>query len=252
MIERRICIFGATSAIAQAIVHELAKTDPAVARTEHVLVGSSAQRLGVVEADLTARYACPVATYVADLSVEGAGAELAGRIWSERGPLDTVIVAHGILGDQLAAETSAAITARILRVNFLSYVEILTPLASLMAGRSRGSIIVLSSVAGDRGRRSNYVYGAAKAGVTAFTQGLRNRYFSHGVRILTVKPGMISTPMTAHLPKTPLFSTPEKVAQDVSRALRAGKDVIYTPFYWRWIMLIIRVIPERVFKKMKL
>ncbi|MEL7234405.1 MAG: SDR family NAD(P)-dependent oxidoreductase, partial [Chloroflexota bacterium] len=116
----------------------------------------------------------------------------------------------------------------------------------------RGVIAVISSVAGDRGRGSNYVYGTAMAAKTTFLSGLRNRLAKSGVQVVTVKPGFVDTPMTANIPKNALFASPAKVGKDIYTGLKKGHDVIYTPFFWRYIMWIIRLIPEPIFKRLSL
>jgi decaprenylphospho-beta-D-erythro-pentofuranosid-2-ulose 2-reductase len=121
-----------------------------------------------------------------------------------------------------------------------------------MKQNETGTIAVISSVAGDRGRKSNYVYGSAKGGLTIFLQGLRNALSGSGVHVLTIKPGFVDTPMTNDFTKGLLWAKPEKVAKDIKRAIDKKKNIIYTPWFWRWIMLIIRLIPESVFKKMNL
>ncbi|MCG8081658.1 MAG: SDR family NAD(P)-dependent oxidoreductase, partial [Candidatus Thiodiazotropha taylori] len=137
-------------------------------------------------------------------------------------------------------------------VNALTTISLLTNLANYFEAQQRGSIVVISSVAGDRGRQSNYVYGAAKGAVTIFLQGLRNRLTKSGVNVLTVKPGFVDTPMTADFPKGALWASSEKVAQDINKAIDAQKSVAYVPWFWRYIMLIIKSIPEMVFKKLSL
>jgi short-subunit dehydrogenase len=126
--------------------------------------------------------------------------------------------------------------------------------ANYLEERGRGYIAAVSSVAGDRGRQSNYTYGASKAGLSAYLQGLRNRLHPAGVHVLTVKPGFVDTPMTHGLvnPDSPLVASPEQVAADVDLAIRKRKDVIYTRWFWRAVMLVIGSIPERVFKRLKL
>jgi short-subunit dehydrogenase len=121
-----------------------------------------------------------------------------------------------------------------------------------MEQRRQGNITVISSVAGDRGRGSNYNYGAAKAGLSAYLQGLRNRLAASGVSVTTIKPGFVDTPMTAHLKKSPLFASPEYVGQRLVRAADRGEAVVYTPWYWRLIMGIIIHIPECIFKRLSL
>jgi len=138
-------------------------------------------------------------------------------------------------------------------INFLSVVSLLTPIANRFEENKRGTIAVISSVAGDRGRQSNYVYGAAKSGLDAFLQGLRNRRSKADVHVLTIKPGFVDTPMTAHIPERgPLWAQPEDVAKGIVSAIEKQKYVVYLPRFWSLIMLIIRSIPERIFKKLSL
>ena len=139
-----------------------------------------------------------------------------------------------------------------LNVNFSSTVSLLTRLATIFEKQKSGTIAVITSVAADRGRKTLYVYGAAKAGLSSFTDGLRGRLHSHGVQVLNIKPGIIDTPMTEGLKKGLLSSTPRKVARDVFQAVRRKKDILYTPGRWRLIMFIIRHIPERIFKKLNI
>ena len=156
-----------------------------------------------------------------------------------------------IFPSQAEAQADVAIARQTIDVNFTSAVSLLTIIANDFESRRRGFICVFSSVAGDRGRQSNYVYGSAKSGLSAYVQGLRNRLFRHGVTVLTVKPGFVDTGMTWGLPGMFLVASPEKVARDVYRAVRRRASVIYTPFFWRFIMLIIKCMPEFVFKRMK-
>ena len=139
-----------------------------------------------------------------------------------------------------------------MQVNYGSAVDLLEPIAAQMERRGAGFIVVVSSVAGDRGRQSNYHYGAAKGALSLYTQGLRNRLFKAGVTVLTVKPGFVDTAMTWGLPGLFLVASPRRVARDITRALRRRRSVIYTPGFWRGIMFMIRSIPEPVFKRMKL
>ena len=131
-------------------------------------------------------------------------------------------------------------------------VSFLTPVANYFEKLQKGTIAVGSSVAGDRGRQSNYLYGTAKGAKTIFLQGLRNRLTKSGVQVLTIKPGFVDTPMTAHIEKGPLFVDPEVIAQGIMKAIKNKRDVVYLPFFWRWIMLIIKLIPEKIFKRLSL
>ena len=140
----------------------------------------------------------------------------------------------------------------ILRTNFLSAVSLITWLANYFEASKQGTLAVISSVAGDRGRKSNYVYGASKGALNIFLDGVRNRIDRAGVNVLTIRPGFVDTPMTAHIPKGPLFASPAQVAEGILAAVERRKDVVYLPGFWRPIMFLIRNIPERVFKKMNL
>jgi short-subunit dehydrogenase len=168
------------------------------------------------------------------------------------GEIDAALIAHGDLPEQKECERSWTDTERAFTTNLLSPLACLTWLANYFETRGKGNITVISSVAGDRGRQSNYVYGAAKGGLSTFLQGLRNRLAPKGVSVTTVKPGFIDTPMTAHIKKGPLFASPEAVGKRVHQAMLKGEAVVYTPFFWRFIMLIILHIPEFIFKRMKL
>jgi len=240
---RRVLILGATSAIAQEIGRAFARRGASL-----FLVGRNPERLQAVAEDLRTRGAAAVETEVLDLDDRSRHAELL----EHADPLEVVVLAHGVLGDpgQTGREPGAA--ERVLETNLVGPVSLLTLAAQRMEARQAGCIVALSSVSGDRGRGKNAVYGASKAGLTAFLSGLRNRLFRSGVRVVTVKPGLVDTPMTAHLPRSPLFASPARVASDVVRAVEHGGDVVYSPWWWRWVMLVIRLIPERVFKRLSL
>ena len=166
--------------------------------------------------------------------------------------MDAVLIAHGTLPEQRACEADWQLAREALLVNGLSPVLLAQQVAAKMAAQQGGVLAVISSVAGDRGRQSNYIYGAAKGGLSVFLQGLRNRYFAQGVKVLTVKPGFVDTPMTAAFAKGPLWASADGVAGDILAAMARGRDVLYTPWFWRAIMWIIRSIPERVFKRLSL
>jgi short-subunit dehydrogenase len=166
---------------------------------------------------------------------------------------DVVICVFGYLGDQQMAQSNWQEASRILHTNYTGAVSILNVVAEDMAARQSGVIIGISSVAGDRGRMSNYLYGSAKAGFTAYLSGLRNRLFHTGVHVMSVQPGFVNTRMTENLTLPPLLTAqPEEVAKDIFKAAAAKKNVIYTKWFWRYIMFIIRNIPEFIFKKLKL
>ncbi len=166
---------------------------------------------------------------------------------------DGVLVAFGYLGDQPRAQEDFAEARRIIDTNFLGAVSILEIVAQDFARRGHGFMMGLSSVAGERGRQSNYIYGAAKGALSIYLSGLRNRLHKHGVRVITVLPGFVRTKMTEHLDlPEKLMAESEEVADDIYTAYKKGKDIIYTKWLWRWIMAIIKAIPEAVFKRLKL
>ena len=243
-----ILVFGATSAIAQETARLFAAAGDAL-----YLVARNAERLNVVADDLRVRGARQAETEGLDANDTDAHEGLVRRAEEALGGLDTVLVAHGTLGDQAASEADFAAAEAELRTNFLSVVSLLTHVANRFERQRRGRIAVISSVAGDRGRKSNYVYGTAKGALTIFLQGLRNRLHAAGVQVTTIKPGFVDTPMTAHIAdKGPLFATPQQVARGIHRAIEQGRDVVYVPWFWWGIMTVIRAIPETVFKRLSL
>jgi short-subunit dehydrogenase len=168
------------------------------------------------------------------------------------GKIDLALIAHGVLGDQQAAEADFEIAAALLHTNFISTVSLLTWLGNYFQAQHGGTLAVVSSVAGDRGRKSNYVYGASKGALNIFLEGLRNRIDRDGVQVLTIKPGFVATPMTAHVAHNALFATPDQVARGILKAIDRRRDVAYLPWFWVWIMLLVRAIPGSRFKKMNM
>jgi short-subunit dehydrogenase len=166
--------------------------------------------------------------------------------------MDVVLIAHGTLPDQKACEASFEHTRREFETNALSVMSLLTHVANYFEREKRGTIAVIASVAGDRGRQSNYVYGTAKGAVSLFMQGLRNRLAPAGVHVLTIKPGFVDTPMTSEFKKGLLWAQPDRVARDIQRAIEKKKDIAYVPPFWRYIMWVIGAIPEFVFKRLRL
>lgn len=243
----RVAIIGASSALA----HETAKC---FARdgADFFLVGRSADKLQVVADDLKVRGARSTETFTLDLNELDRHEELLRQAVETLGGLDLLLIAHGTLGDQRKAELSVAETLQELHTNALSVISLLTLSANYFEEQKRGCIAVISSVAGDRGRQTNYVYGTAKAMVSTFLQGLRNRLSKSGVAVITIKPGSVATPMTAHMKQGLLFAQPRAVGEAIYEAIKKRKDVVYVPGYWQVIMLIIKAIPERIFKRLSL
>jgi decaprenylphospho-beta-D-erythro-pentofuranosid-2-ulose 2-reductase len=244
---KKILVLGATSGIAEATCRIWAAQGASL-----FLVGRNQQKLDAIAADLKTRGASYIDTAVADLDdTDQHPALLAHAINSLTG-MDIAYLAHGILGDQAEAEQSFNTAAQILHTNFMAPVSLLTWLANFCVQRRSGTLAVISSVAGDRGRKSNYVYGSSKAGLSAFLGGLRNRVDREGVTVLTIKPGPTRTAMTAGMPKSEKFASVESVAASIVKAIDSRKHVLYVPFQWQPIMFIIRNIPETIFKKLNL
>lgn len=244
---KRILVVGATSGIAEACIRLWAN------RGDHLfLVGRNAGRLAAVAADAGTRGAASVSTAVADLDRTEHHADLLAHAINSLGGLDVAYVALGVLGEQPKAERNFHDAAQIIHTNYTAPVSLLTWLANYCAQRHAGTLAVLSSVAGDRGRKSNYVYGSSKAGLTAFVDGLRNRIDREGVRVMTIKPGPVKTSMTEGMKGQERFADVNKVAATIVKAIDRGDDVVYVPGQWRVIMAVIRAIPERMFKKLNL
>ncbi|WP_018971568.1 SDR family oxidoreductase [Rudaea cellulosilytica] len=245
---KKILIIGATSAIAEVTARIFAARGEAL-----FLVARNAERLQAIKADLDVRGAVRTATATLDVADVAAQQAIIDQAERELGGLDIVLIAHGTLSDQGECEKSVAALRREFEVNALSTMALLTILANTFEARRTGTLAVISSVAGDRGRQSNYVYGAAKAAVTAFLSGLRQRLAKSNVDVLTIKPGFVDTPMTANVAnKGALWAKPDAVAAGIVRAIDKRRNVVYLPGFWALIMLVIKHIPEAIFKKLKL
>lgn len=241
---KTILIVGAYSAIAE----ETAKLYAAQGH-RLVLWGRSIERLKSVKQNLQVLGATEVLIFDVDLDECSEHASLFQKTLKKVGNVDIALVAHGTLPNQKAIESEFKEIEAALHTNFISYVSLLTEFANYFENRKQGTIAAITSVAGDRGRRSNYIYGAAKAGASAFVDGLRGRLAEAGVHVLNIKPGMVDTPMTSHLKKGLLFAKPKAVASGIVTAIVKKKNTVYLPGYWRLILFIIRSIPEFIFKK---
>ncbi|NDC63959.1 MAG: SDR family oxidoreductase [Planctomycetia bacterium] len=243
-----VLVIGATSGIARACVAAYA------ARGARLLLTSRDRaEADRIAADATVRGAAAadaIAFDPADLASHRRFIEqVAGMV--PGGP-SVILIAYGTMEPQAEAQGDPAACARQILVNLTSVVVLGEALLPRL--RPGGTLAVISSVAGDRGRQSNYLYGCTKAGLSAWLQGLRNRAFREGRHVLTIKPGFVATPMTRGLLKegSPLVAQPETVARDILRAIDRGRDVVYTPWFWRPVMALIRSIPESVFKRLRL
>jgi short-subunit dehydrogenase len=245
---QRVVVFGAASGIAQAVVRRLA-----AAGAELFLVARSADKLAAVAADARVRGARAVHVEQLDLDDAAAFPGLLDRIFAALGSVDLALLAQGLLATSDACEASLADTERLLTTDFTAPALLSQAIALRLAAAGQGgTLAALCSVAGDRGRQSNYAYGAAKGGLAVFLSGLRNRMSPQGVHVLTVKPGFVDTEMTEAIPKTPLFASADQVASDLLRAVAARADELYTPGFWRLVMAVVRAVPEPLFKRLRL
>jgi len=244
---KRILVIGATSAIAQATARLWA------AQGHHLyLLARDPGRLAAVADDLRVRGAAHVDVAVLDVTSMNTHSAVVNKAVDSMGTVDIALIAHGVLPEQSRCEREPEAMLDTLHVNALSVMSLAGLLAERMEAQRSGVLAVLGSVAGDRGRKSNYVYGSAKAAVGTFLQGLRNRMHSIGVSVVTIKPGFVDTPMTAGFRKGPLWASAHQVASGIVRAVDRRVEVAYLPWFWGPMMLAIRLIPESIFKRMHL
>lgn len=244
---KKILIIGATSAIAEATCRLFSANNDQL-----YLLARDTQRLETIAKDLDIRGASAVEYKTLDVTDEASiEPALAEAISSMQG-IDVALIAHGSLPDQASCEKNYDTCLKELNINMISTIHILTELANTFENQGHGTIVAISSVAGDRGRQSNYVYGAAKGAVSIFMQGLRNRLSKSNVDVINIKPGFVDTPMTADFDKGALWAKPEDIAKGIIKAIEKRKNDVYLPSFWRLIMLIIKSIPEPIFKKLKL
>lgn len=244
---KNIIIIGATSAIAE----HCARRWLADGASGLVLVGRDQVRLERVAADLRVRSpAASVDVMVADFQDPAAIACTVDTLLA-RASTDVVLIAHGMLPDTAACQADLALCREALEINAISPALYAEAFATGMARAGRGTLAVIGSVAGDRGRKSNYIYGAAKGLIDVFVQGLQHRLVNTGVRVVLIKPGPTATPMTAHMQSQGAKLAPvEDVARDIVAAIERGQSVAYVPGKWRLIMLVIRNLPRFIFNKM--
>jgi short-subunit dehydrogenase len=245
---KRVVILGALSAVAIAVARRYAAAGASLA-----LAARRADELEVLSADLRARGAANVTTFAIDLALAPDPAASFEQISATLGGVDVVVLAYGALTDQDRALTDLSYARDQIGVNFTSAALWSLAAATRLEAQDSGALVVIGSVAGDRGRQSNFVYGAAKAGLATLVQGLAHRLAAGKARAVIVKPGFIDTPMTAHLPKGgPLWSKPDAIAGVIVKAAEGGGPVVYAPWFWRFILLIIRLVPAPIFHKTKL
>lgn len=239
-------ILGATSSMARAFARKAAASGAAV-----LLAGRDQADLALLAQDCTLRGARLAEALAFDARLPEGFAALIARLAREEGRLNAAVFV-GSMPPQSAIDADPALIDGTVTDSFTGPARFLQMFAPLAEARGGGTVVGVGSIAGDRGRIGNYVYGAAKAGFHTYLSGLRNRLTRAGGHVVTVKPGFVDTSMTWGIPGMFLVAAPEAVADDIWKAVTKRKNVIYTPFFWRWIMLIIRHIPEFIFKKMKI
>ena len=243
-----LLVLGAGSRIAQEVCERFAARGVGL-----ILAARNEDELRRLADHYRARHEVPVATVAFDATdFEGHDA-FWQAVLDQHEEIEAALLAFGTLGDADGDRHDPAGALQTLQVNLDGAVSLLTRVADYLERRGDGVIAVIGSPAGDRGRQSNYVYGAAKAGLAVFAQGLRNRLAPTGVHVLTIKPGFVATPMTAgmDLPRL-LTASPRRVARDIEQAMRKRRDVIYTPWFWRWILRLVRAVPEGRFKRLRM
>lgn len=242
-----VLILGATSAIARAVAHELAQQDYPL-----FLAGRDLPEMRRIAQDIQVRFGVTAECGPFDAEAFETHLPFLKAVIEKMHGLHGVVYACGDLGDAAKASADFNEAHRIIDRNFTGAVSILTHSANYLSKLGSGFIVGISSVAGDRGRQSNYIYGSAKGALSIFLQGLRNRLMPFHVHVMTVKPGFVDTAMTYGKPGMFLVASPEMVGKKIIHALHRRRDIVYTPWFWRWIMAIIKGVPETVFKRLKL
>lgn len=242
---RTVLVLGASSTIAQETVRKLAAKNMNL-----LLTARKTEALEPLKSDLQIRHDVAITLKQFDALDFDNHEAFFSELVEESGGIDGVLLMYGAMGDQKEAEHSFEITRNMIDVNYTSAVSILNIAANYFEQKQRGFICAVSSVAGDRGRKSNYIYGSTKAGLSVYMQGLRNRLHQSGVKVLTIKPGMVDTKMTYGVVEdSPLLASPQKVAHDITKGIVKRREVVYTPWFWFVIMLVIKLIPEKLFKR---
>ncbi|HEX3622170.1 MAG TPA: decaprenylphospho-beta-D-erythro-pentofuranosid-2-ulose 2-reductase [Acidimicrobiales bacterium] len=241
-----VLVFGGTSDIARSVLDRLVDRR---ARTV-VLAGRDASGLEKVAGELRGRGVTTVDTVAFEATATETHAALVDGVFARHGDVDLVLVAFGELGDQATLEADAAAAARLARVNYVAAVSVGLAVAARFRDQGHGNLVALSSVAAERPRRSNFVYGSSKAGMDAFFRGLADALRGSGARVVLVRPGFVRSRMTAGLPPAPFATTPDAVADGVVRALETGAEVVWVPPVLRWVMTVLRHLPGPLFRRL--
>lgn len=244
---KRTLIVGATSVIAEMTARLSAARGDAL-----YLLARDAQRVQAIADDLRVRGASNVHIGILDVADFAAHAYAIERAYVTLGGLDIVLIAHGTLPEQARGDNDINYTLHEFAINGTATIALALRVAQRLEAQGSGTLAVISSVAGDRGRANNYLYGSAKAAVSTYLSGLRQRLHARGVNVLTIKPGFVDTPMTTAFKKNVLWAKPDQVASGIMRAIKRRRSIVYLPWFWRPIMFIIRCIPESLFRRIRL
>lgn len=240
-----IVVFGANSAIAKEYTRLNERSSDNL-----ILVARSGESLNNLKKDLTTRHGRTPQVIEFDFQNLSEIQSLVEKIFAN--PVDVALIAYGSLPDQEKCRIDSKYMQMQHQLNSTSIISLLSSISEKMKIQGKGTIAAITSVAGDRGKASNYYYGAAKASVSIFMQGLRQDFYRHGVHVVDVKPGFVDTPMTVNFDKGMLWAKPQSIAKGIDTAIRRKKNVVYLPFFWHWVMCVIRLIPESIFKRIKL
>lgn len=246
-----LLILGATSAVAHAYARLRLSQGP----VRLILAGRNGAALEDIRSDLLARGAADVVVVAGEIGDPDSVPALFEEVLKATPQLDEVLLAYGLLGEQVSQQASPSVLTEALNVNFLSAAIWSECVAARFEQQGHGRLAIIGSVAGDRGRQSNYIYGAAKAGLERLAEGMAHRFAgTREISVTLVKPGFIKTPMTDHIEgrSGPLWAEPEAVAASIARAVDKRRMRIYTPWFWRWILLIIRAVPVPVMHRTRL
>jgi short-subunit dehydrogenase len=244
----RILILGATSAIGQAYARRRAAEGAAF-----ILLARREDRLAAVASDLVACGAASADVIALDLAAIDGIEDAARNLFSRFGSIGEVVICYGVRGDQVQSESDLAAARAVIDTNFTSVALWILAVLKHQPAATPITLVVIGSVAGDRGRAGNFIYGSAKGGLDRFLEGLAQKFDGSPIRILTVKPGFVDTPMTAGIKKGgPLWASADQVAADIHHAVTRGRRVVYTPWFWRPIMMVIRNLPWFIFKRLKI
>lgn len=249
--QKTLLVLGATSGVAHAYARSVAADK---SHAHFILVARNGDKLKLVEEDIAARTGAKVTAITAEIGTPSAVMDTMATISSHADTIDEYLLAYGALGDQLELQKDIPQLETLLDTNFVSAALWMETLAAKFEQQTHGHAIIIGSVAGDRGRQSNYLYGATKAGLERISEGMSHRFAGQkNVHVTLVKPGFIDSPMTAHIEKSgPLWAKPEQVAQSIKRAVAKKRVRIYTPWFWRFILLIVRTLPIPIFHKTKM